>query len=124
MGCVNSRGKNPSGISATAGLNGEKDGDVRVVGDYKTIVVDGVTIDLTRKFKRRAFVRHVHQRKLKTGEDTFYYDEMREAFNNSQKRFTIQSERFERDLFKGQSKEFRLLFEEVDGASDLYRIKI
>jgi hypothetical protein len=63
------------------------------------------------------------ERKLQTGEDTFKFQDMVEDMAQQTGR-TIESERFEDDLFKGQSKEFRLLFETVNKRKDLYRIRI
>ena len=123
-GLVNSGGMLPVGISEPSASNGEGNGaDVEIERDYMVIRIGDEEIDFFRKKKRREFVKFVHQRKLQTGEDTFKFQDMVEDMAQQTGR-TIESERFEDDLFKGQSKEFHLLFQVVNRRKDLYRIKI
>lgn len=99
-----------------------------IYGDFKLIKSGRKRIDLAKKYKARAFLRFVHGY-LKGRDNTFYVEEMRVKFNRqfgeglSQKQWT--SERFREDLFKGVGKDaFDALFETVDQASGLYRLKI
>lgn len=97
--------------------------DVIIERDYMRIHIGGVQIDFYKKKKRRDLVRFLHEWKQVTGLDTFSYREKAEDFAKQTGR-TIECDRFEEDLFRGQSREFRLLFEIVDKQKDLYRIKI
>jgi len=94
-----------------------------IIGDYRRIVIGGEEIVFGKKHKRRGFVRFLHGRKKRTGEDTFYFEEMKEEYERATGK-AIRSDRFEEDLFKDQSREFHLLFEELDKGSGLYRLKV
>jgi hypothetical protein len=96
---------------------------VEVIGDYRALLLrDGTRIDLSRRTKCRAFVWHVHQRHLTTGQREFDYDVERDKLNRSQKRFFIQSHDFKFGLFRGIHQYFDLLFTSLDTRLGRYRI--
>lgn len=96
---------------------------VAVIGDYKALKLrDGTTVDLSRRTKCRAFVRHLHQRRKATGNREFYYDEEVEKLNGAQKRILIQSSDFKFGLFRGIHQHFDLLFTALDTRNGRYRI--
>ncbi len=96
---------------------------VKVLGDYRALCLrDGTRIDLSRRTKCRAFVRHVHQRHLTTGQREFDYDVEREKLNQSQQRIWIQSNDFKFGLFRGIHQHFDLLFTSLDTRLGRYRI--
>ncbi len=96
---------------------------VDVIGDYKALKLrDGTLIDLSRKTKCRAFVRHLHQRRKTTGNREFFYDEEIKKLNAGQARILIQSDDFKFGLFRGIHQHFDLLFTVLDKGSGKYRI--
>jgi len=106
----------------------DDDASDEVYGNFSLIKIGRKKIDLSRKYKARAFLRFVHGY-LKGKDKTFYIEELRAKFNQqfgdtlTQKQWT--SERFREDLFKGVGKEdFDSLFETVDQASGIYKLKI
>lgn len=96
---------------------------VEIEKDYKRIVIDGYEIDLSRKFKRRRFLEYLHKRKAATGEASFCYEHAKEDYEQ-QTGTKISSDRFEDDLFKGQVREFGLLFKVVNKKKGTYRLLI
>jgi hypothetical protein len=96
---------------------------VDVIGDYKALKLrDGTLVDLSRRTKCRAFVRHLHQRRKTTGNREFFYDEEIEKLNGSQKRILIQSGDFKFGLFRGIHQHFDILFTALDKGNGRYRI--
>jgi hypothetical protein len=96
---------------------------VEVVGDYKALTLrDGTVVDLSRRTKCRAFVRHLHQRRKKNGNREFYYDEEIAKLNAAQARILIQSGDFKFGLFRGIHQHFDLLFTVLDKGNGRYRI--
>ena len=100
-----------------------KERTVKIGDDYINIEIDGYVIDFYRKKKRREFVEFLHKRKLNTGVDEFFYDDAKQDYFEATGR-TVESERLDDDLFKGQQKEFRLLFKVLDAKKKWYRIMI
>lgn len=110
---------------------GDKAGDEahdEVYGNFTLIKVGRRKIDLAKKYKARAFLRFVNGY-LKGKDKKFYVEELRAKFNQqfgaglTKKQWT--SERFREDLFKGIGNEdFDALFETMDQASGIYRLKI
>jgi hypothetical protein len=100
-----------------------KNSDVIIARDYMVIHIGGIRIDFFKKKKRRDLVRFIHEWSQVTGIKTFSFREKAEDFAKKTGR-TIECDRFEEDFFKGQSLEFRLLFEIVDKRMDLFRIRI
>ncbi len=103
------------------------DAAAKLAGGEKVVAGDEAR-DEARKYKARAFLRFVHGY-LKGRDKKFYIEELRAKFNQqfgaglTKKQWT--SERFKEDLFKGVSNEdFDALFETVDQASGIYRLKI
>ena len=96
---------------------------VAVVGDYKALRLrDGTIIDLSRRTKCRALVRHLHQRRKTTGNRDFLYDEEIQKLNAGQERILIQSDDFKYGLFHGIHKHFDRLFTVLDKGIGRYRI--
>ena len=96
---------------------------VDVVGDYMALKLpDGTVIDLSKSTKCRAFVRHLHQRRMTTGKCDFLYDEEVKNLNAGQKRILIQSADFKFGLCRGFHKHFDHLFTAIDQANGKYRI--
>ena len=102
---------------------------LRVVGDYRVIHMPGRRpINLGRKHKTRAVLGFIHRALKKADKPEFYVEEMREAFNAqfdddaAGKRWV--SDRFREDLFKGRERDFDALFEVVERAAGLYRLKV
>ena len=101
-------------------------GDVLVSPDYKVIRIGKRKIDLSRKPKARAFLRFARER---AGESEFQVEEMREAFNaqfgEGLAHKGWNSDRLREDLFRGLMRdEFDLLFDTVNLAAGIYRLKI
>lgn len=101
----------------------EPDPRVVIDKDYKRIVIDSQEIVFGRKYKRRKFLEFLHKRKLATGEAEFCYDHAKEDYAAATGT-TLDSERLDDDLFKGQPKEFRLLFKVVNRKKKIYRLLI
>ena len=96
---------------------------VVVVGDYKVLRLrDGTIIDLSRRTKCRALVRHLHQRRKTTGNRDFFYDEEVQKLNAGQDRILIQSDDFKYGLFHGIHEHFDRLFTVLDKGIGRYRI--
>jgi hypothetical protein len=96
---------------------------VDVIGDYKSLKLrDGTVVDLSRRTKCRAFVRHLHQRRKNTGNRDFFYDEEIAKLNAGQQRILIQSGDFKYGLFRGIHQHFELLFTVLDRSNGRYRI--
>lgn len=96
---------------------------VAVVDDYKALRLrDGTIIDLSRRTKCRAFVRHLHQRRKTTGNRVFLYQEEVDKLNAGQKAILIQSDDFKYGLFRGIHQHFDLLFTTLDKGFGRYRI--
>jgi hypothetical protein len=96
---------------------------VEVLGDYRALRLhDGTRIDLARRTKCRAFVRHVHQRRRTTGHREFDFDVEREKLNQGQQRIWIQSNDFKFGLFRGIHQHFDILFTSLDTRLGRYRI--
>jgi len=101
-------------------------GDVQVSPDYKVIGIGKRRIDLSRKPKARAFLRFVRER---NGGREFQVEEMREAFNaqfgDGLGHKGWNSDRLREDLFRGLARDdFDLLFDTVNLAAGIYRLKI
>lgn len=101
-------------------------GDALVSPDYKIIRIGKRIIDLARKPKARAFLRFARER---AGESEFLVEEMREAFNaqfgEGLEHKGWNSDRLREDLFRGLARdEFDLLFDTVNLAAGIYRLKI
>jgi len=101
-------------------------GIVCVSPDYKVVRIGRRKIDLSRKPKARAFLRFVRER---NGEREFQVEEMREAFNaqfgEGLGHKGWNSDRLREDLFRGLTRdEFDLLFDTVNLAAGIYRLKI
>ncbi len=97
--------------------------DVNVVGEYKALELrDGTVVDLSRRTKCRAFVRHLHLRRKTTGNREFFYDEEVQKVNVGQQRILIQSGDFKFGLFRGIHQYFDLLFTVLDKSNGRYRI--
>lgn len=96
---------------------------VTVVGDYKALCLhDGTMIDLSRRTKCRALVRHLHQRRKITGNREFLYQDEVDKLNAGQKAILIQSGDFKFGLFRGIHQHFDLLFTTLDRGFGRYRI--
>ncbi|HBA83914.1 MAG TPA: hypothetical protein DCZ95_07470 [Verrucomicrobia bacterium] len=96
---------------------------VDVINDYKILrLPNGREIDLSKKHKCRAFVRYLHERRKKTSNRIFYYDEERQNFNESQSVMAIDGSEFKYGLFRNLTKDFDILFTTLDSASDKYQI--
>jgi len=101
----------------------------KVVGDFNVIVLPkGRKMVLTRKYKRRAFLRAVHTWCTKNQTDTFYWQDIVEDYNaqfkgSGQKTRQIATERIEHDLFKRQKDEFKELFQILDRSTGHLRLK-
>ena len=96
---------------------------VEVLGDYRALRLhDGTRIDLARRTKCRAFVRHVHQRRKTTGHREFDFDVEREKLNQGQRRIWIQSSDLKFGLFRGIHQHFDILFTALDSRLGRYRI--
>lgn len=103
-------------------------GEVEIVGDYKVVRIGKRKIDLSKKYKARAFLRFLRET-LQGGDGQFYVENMRDAFNGrfdkAHEGKKWKSDRFREDLFKGvKSTDFELLFETLDQASGLILLKI
>ena len=84
---------------------------------------------LTRKYKRRAFLRAVHTWCTKHQTDTFFWQDILEDYNAkfkdpNQRTLQITSDRIDNDLFKGQKAEFNELFQMLDRTAGHLRLKI
>lgn len=101
----------------------------RVVGDFNVIVLPkGRKIVLTRKYKRRAFMRAVHTWCTKNNTDTFYWQDILEDYNaqfkdSGQKTRKIVTDRIDHDLFRRQKAEFKELFQILDRSAGQLRLK-
>ena len=103
-------------------------GEVQIIGDYKVIRTGGREINLAVKYKARSVLRFAHGY-LKEKDGVFYVGDLRDAFNGQFGEKMAHkgwySERLKEDLFRGLKEgDFELLFEVLDQASDLYRLKI
>lgn len=103
-------------------------GEVEIAGDYKVIRIGKRKIDLSKKYKARAFLRFLCE-SLKAGNGQFYVESMRDDFNGrfdkAHEGKKWKSDRFREDLFKGvKSADFDLVFETLDQASGMMRLKI
>jgi len=101
-------------------------GDVLVSPDYKIIKIGKRRIDMSKKPKARAFLRFVRER---AGKSEFQVEEMREAFNaqfgEGLEHKGWNSDRLREDLFRGLTRDdFDLLFDTVNLAAGIYRLKI
>lgn len=83
-------------------------------------------VDLSRKSKRRLFLREVWRTCLETGSAVFYYADMQERYNtNTGSKSGVQSERFRDDLFKGQTREFDEMFDTIGSPDNQeYRLRV
>ena len=113
---------------AGLGPQDEEGGGPEFHGDFSLVVCGGRRIDLSKKFKARAFLRFLHGSLKGAPDKTFYVEEMRDKFNAQfgagRHRGKWVSERFREDLFKGLGrKDFDLLFETVDGGAGVYRLR-
>lgn len=103
--------------------------EVRVIGDFRAIILGrGRKMCLSRKHKRRAFLRAVHRRCMAGNVDTFYWQEVVDDHNaefpgSHQAHRRIKSDRID-DIFKGQKAEFQELFEILDRATGHLRLKV
>jgi len=101
----------------------------KVVGDFNVIVLPkGRKIVLTRKYKRRAFMRAVHTWCTKNQTDTFYWQDILEDYNaqfkdSGQKTRKIVTDRIDHDLFRRQKAEFKELFQILDRSAGQLRLK-
>ena len=101
----------------------------KVVGDFNVIVLPkGRKIVLTRKYKRRAFMRAVHTWCTKNNTDTFYWQDILEDYNaqfkdSGQKTRKIVTDRIDHDLFRRQKAEFKELFQIMDRSAGQLRLK-
>lgn len=101
----------------------------QILNDFKAVVIDGHTIDLSSKHKARAFLRFLYKELHGKARTDFLMDAMREKFNSQfddaheGKRWL--SDRLREDLFKGVSiSDFDLIFETIDRTNGRYRLKI
>lgn len=102
--------------------------DAVVSPDYKVIRIGRRKIDLSRKPKARAFLRFVRER-MNGDSREFGIEEMRDNFNaqfgDALKHKGWNSDRLREDLFKGLKRtEFDLIFDTVNMAAGIYRLKI
>ena len=110
--------------NAAPGLRG-----TQILNDFKTVVIDGHTIDLSSKHKARAFLRFLYKELHGKARKDFLMDAMREKFNSqfddSHEGKRWLSDRLREDLFKGVSvSDFDLIFETIDRTNGRYRLKI
>ena len=103
-------------------------GKAEIVGDYMIIKTGGRDINLSKKYKARAFLRFAHGH-LSGSNGVFYVEDLRKVYNGQfdQKKANMvwNSDRLKEDLFRGLNDgDFELLFEVVDQASDRYRLRI
>lgn len=102
----------------------------KVVGDFNAVILpSGRKMLLTKKHKRRAFLRAVHQWCTKHQKDSFFWQEILEDYNAQfktpqQRCMQIMSDRIADDLFKGQKAEFDELFEMLDRTAGHMRLKL
>jgi len=102
----------------------------RAIGDFERIILpSGRVMLLTKKYKRRQFLRLVHKHctAMKTG--IFDWQHLIEDYNSritnpNDKNKKIVSDRVDDDLFKGQQAEFRELFELEDRYGGRLRLKV
>lgn len=106
-----------------AGRAGRPPVEARIEDEYRLVEVEGRVIDFRRKRKRREFVKFLHLRRIETGQAEFRYALIRVEFLEKTG-ISIESDRFEEDFFRGQAREFRLLFQLVDERRGIYRIRI
>jgi hypothetical protein len=102
--------------------------EVDISPDYKTFRIGRRKIDLSRKPKARAFLRFARERMNGNGRE-FEIEEMRDNFNaqfgEGLKHKGWNSDRLREDLFRGlKREEFDLLFDTVNLAAGIYRLKI
>ena len=104
--------------------------EARVIADFKAVVLpSGNKMLLTRKHKRRAFLRTVHRWCLARSADTFFWQDVVEEHNSEfkhphQRHRRIVCDRIDDDLFKGQKVEFDEMFEMLDRAAGHVRMKV
>jgi hypothetical protein len=102
----------------------------RVVGDFNAVILpSGRKMVLTRKHKRRAFLRAVYQWCTKEKNDVFFWQDILEDYNKTfkdpgQRAMIISSDRIDNDLFKGQKAEFDELFQILDRTAGHLRLKL
>lgn len=102
----------------------------KVLGDFNVIILpSGRKMQLTRKYKRRAFLRAAHLWCSKHHTDTFFWQEILEDYNAqfkdpTQRCMQIMSDRIDDDLFKGQKSEFDELFQILDRTAGHLRMKV
>jgi len=102
----------------------------KIIGDFKAILLpSGRKMMLTRKHKRRAFLRAVYQWCTKKKTDTFFWQDILEDYNETfknpcQRTLMISSDRIDNDLFKGQKAEFEELFQILDRTAGHLRLKL
>jgi hypothetical protein len=98
----------------------------KVENDYRKIVLpDGGVLDLSRKHKRRLFLKYAWEQCRKAGVREFYYEEIREGYMKTGTKSGVKSDRFRDDLFKGQAAEFNELFNTVGAPeSQEYRWRV
>jgi hypothetical protein len=102
----------------------------RVIGDFNAVILpSGRKMVLTRKHKRRAFLRAVYQWCTKEKNDVFFWQDILEDYNKTfkdpgQRAMIISSDRIDNDLFKGQKAEFDELFQVLDRTAGHLRLKL
>lgn len=118
------------GETLGSGQWAESNEQARVLGDFKAILLpSGRKMVLTRKHKRRAFLRAVYQWCTKKKTETFFWQDILEDYNEtfkdpSQRTLMISSDRIDNDLFKGQKAEFDELFQILDRTAGHLRLKL
>lgn len=102
----------------------------KVIGGFTAIILpDHSIMTLSKKYKRRAFLRAVDEWCKANNTDTFLAQEVIESLNSSLRNTVnehkmIQTDRVLDDLFKGQKDEFLQLFEILDLAAAHFRLKV
>jgi len=102
----------------------------KVIGDFNMIMLPkGRKMVLTRKYKRRAFLRAVQTWCAKHQTDTFYWQDILEDYNvmfkiSGQKTRQIITDRIDHDLFRGQKADFNELFQILNRSAGHLRLKV
>jgi hypothetical protein len=104
--------------------------EARVIADFKAIILpSGNKMLLSRKHKRRAFLRAVHRWCLAKNTDSFFWQDVVEEHNSEfkhphQRHRRIGCDRIDDDLFKGQKGDFDEIFELLDRAAGHVLLKV
>ena len=104
--------------------------EARVIADFKAVILpSGNKMLLSRKHKRRAFLRAVHRWCLAKNTDSFFWQDVVEEHNSEfkhphQRHRRIGCDRIDDDLFKGQKGDFDEIFKMLDRAAGHVLLKV